>query len=328
MTATDHVLDLDARVDPSFAPALSARPRRMIERLDQVPRAREVMAETRVVAELPDTVEVTDHHTEADDGHRILVRCYRPAGVDRLLPALYWIHGGGLMFGSVDMNDGWCAGLVDELGIAVASVEYRLAPEHPYPTPLEDCFTGLVWTAERSDELGIDTDRLAIGGASAGGGLAAALALASRDRGGPSARFQLLRYPMLDDRHHTPSSRALTDPRVWNRHTNRLGWSAYLGHEAAADDRDVPYLAAPARCLDLTGLPPAIVTVGDLDLFVDEDVAYAQALSRAGVPAELHVYPGAYHGAINDAPDGELTRRWYHDEKAALARALAVAPVS
>lgn len=323
---TDHVLDLDSRVDPSFASALAAKPRRMIERLEQVPRAREVMAEARPRVTLPDTVEVVDRHATAEDGHPILIRCYRPAGVDQPLPTLYWIHGGGLMLGSVDMNDGWCGDLVTELGIAVASVEYRLAPEHPYPTPLDDCYAGLAWTVDQADQLGVDPDRLAIGGASAGGGLAAALALLCRDRGGPSIGFQLLRYPMLDDRAQTPSSGAVTDPRVWNGQTNRLGWSAYLGPAAGGDDEHVPYLAAPARCVDPSGLPPAVITVGDLDLFVDEDMAYAQSLSRSGVPVELHVYPGAYHGANNDAPDGDLTRRWLRDEKAALARALAVSP--
>ena len=322
MAATDHVLDLDARVDPSFAAALAAKPRRMLERLDQVPRAREVMAAARPPATLPPSVEVVDRHATADDGHQILVRCYRPAGDGRPLPTLYWIHGGGLMLGSVDMNDGWCGSLVDELGIAVCSVEYRLAPEHPYPTPLEDCLAGLAWAVDRADEIGLDPGLVAIGGASAGGGLAAALALACRDRGGPAVCFQLLRYPMLDDRARTPSSRAVTDPRVWNRDTNHLGWSAYLGPAAGGDDSAVPYLAAPARCPDHSGLPPAVITVGDLDLFVDEDVAYAQALSRSGVPVELHIYPGAYHGANNDAPDGDLTRRWLRDEKAALALAL------
>jgi acetyl esterase/lipase len=312
--------DLDRRVDPGLADALAAKPRRMIERLDQVPRAREVMAATRPPSVLPATVAVADHHIDLDDGHRLMVRVYRPTGSTGPLPTLYWIHGGGLIVGEVAMNDGFCANAAAELDIAVASVEYRLAPDHPYPTPLEDCWAGLRWLADHADRLGVDPTGLAVGGGSAGGGLAAALALLARDRGGPDLSFQLLRYPMLDDRDTTPSSRAVDDPRVWNRSTNRLGWRAYLGD--AAGGPDVPYHAAPARCPDPGGLPPAIITVGDLDLFIDEDLAYAQALGRAGVPVEVHVYPGAYHGAINDAPEADLTRRWQGDELAALGRAL------
>lgn len=321
---TPEEIDLDRRVDPGFAAALAARPTRGIERLEQIPRAREVMAAQRPPAEVPDSVTVVDHHAATADGHDLLIRLYRPADVPTTtrLPVLYWIHGGGLIVGSVDMDDERNGTLVTELGIAVASVEYRLAPEHPYPTPIEDCYAGLCWTVDRADELGLDPDRLAIGGASAGGGLAAALALVAADREGPAIAFQLLRYPMLDDRNATPSSHAVTDPRTWNRTANHLGWTAYLG--PAAGSPDVPDHAAPARRTDHAGLPPAVITVGDLDLFLDEDVAYATALGRAGVAAELHVYPGAYHGAINDNPEADLTRRWYRDETAALARALGV----
>ncbi len=314
-------IDLDGRVDPAFAEALAAKPKRMVERLDQVPRARELLAASRPPGSLPAGVEASDHRATASDGHEIHIRLYRPAGGVEPLPVLFWIHGGGLMFGSVAMDEGRSGALVAETGAAVASVEYRLAPEHPFPTPLEDCYAGLCWVAEQGAELGLDPDRLAIGGASAGGGLAAGLALLARDRGGPRACFQLLRYPMLDDRNQTASSHAQTDPRAWNRSANALGWSAYLGE--AAGGPEVSHHAAPARCADPAGLPPAVITVGDLDLFLDEDVAYAQALGRAGVPVELHVYPGAYHGAINDGPEAELTRRWYRDEADALARAFA-----
>ena len=312
--------DLGRRVDPGFADALAAKPTRMIERLEQVPRAREVMAASRPAVELPDGVDVTDHGIAVADGHELLVRVYRPRDRDEALPALYWIHGGGLIVGSVDMNDGFCADVVTDLGIAVASVDYRLAPEHPYPTPLEDCYAGLAWLVDGAERLGVDPTRVAVGGGSAGGGLAAALALLARDRGGPEVCFQLLRYPMLDDRNATPSSRAVIDERVWNHSTNGLGWRAYLGDRAGGPE--VTSYAAAARCEDPAGLPPAVITVGDLDLFLDEDLAYAQSLGRAGVPTEVHVYPGAYHGAINDAPGCELSRRWYRDEMLALARGL------
>ena len=263
-----------------------------------------------------------DHHAPSGDGTDVLVRIYRPARAPSPAPALYWVHGGGLVMGSVAQNDDMCAAIADRLGIVVASVEYRLAPEHPYPAPLEDCYAGLRWLAGHADELGIDRTRIAIGGASAGGGLAAGLALLARDRGEVAVCFQLLVYPMLDDRNVTPSSHAIVDPKVWNREANAAGWNAYLAGRAGADDVE-PY-AAPARATDLAGLPPAYIDVGDLDLFLDEDIAYAQALMRAGVPVELHVYPGAFHGSNNFVSRSDLSRRWNADERAALARALGV----
>src|SRR4051812_41098837 len=174
----------------------------------------------------PPDVATEDHHAPAGDGTDVLVRLYRPALAPSPAPALYWVHGGGLVMGSVAQNDDMCAAIADHLDIVVASVEYRLAPEHPYPTPLEDCYAGLLWIADRSDELGIDRARVAIGGASAGGGLAAGLALLARDRGEIEVCFQLLVYPMLDDRNVTPSSHTVVDPKVWNRQANAAGWNA------------------------------------------------------------------------------------------------------
>src|SRR5581483_950120 len=164
----------------------------------------------------------------------------------------------------------------------------------PHPAPVEDCYAGLVWTVQHAGELGIDPARLVIGGASAGGGLAAATALLSRDRGGPRALLQLLVYPMLDDRNTTRSSHEIVDVGIWDRATNVGGWRALLGEAAGGDT--VSHYAAPARASDLSNLPPAVIYVGTADLFRDEDIDYAQRLIHAGVPAELHVYPGAYHG--------------------------------
>jgi acetyl esterase/lipase len=225
-----------------------------------------------------------------------------------------------MVLGSVEMNDIGCAVQADRARALVASVEYRLAPEHPFPAPLEDCYAGLQWLSSSARELGIDADRIAIGGASAGGGLAAGLALLARDRGGPAICFQMLVYPMLDDRNTTASSHAIQDARLWNRQANLAGWNAYLGGRAGADD--VPYHAAPARADDLRGLPPAYINVGDLDLFLDEDVDYACRLMAAGVPVELHVYPGAFHGSNTFVSRSALSRRWTEDELAALERAL------
>ncbi|MCC6380934.1 MAG: alpha/beta hydrolase, partial [Dehalococcoidia bacterium] len=195
-----------------------------------------------------------------------------------------------------------------------------LAPENPHPAPVEECYAGLVWTVAHAAELGIDAARLAIGGPSAGSGLAAGTALMARDRGGPAIAFQMLIYPMLDDRNVTPSSHLETAPGVWDRETNVSAWKALLG-EAAGTEAASPY-AAPARAADFSGLPPAFIDVGTADLFCDEDIAYAQRLMQAGVPTELHVYPGAFHGFDGMAPNARVTIAAKALRTAALQRAL------
>ncbi len=260
-----------------------------------------------------------DAEDDADRGPDVMVRVYRPAELPAGAPALFWIHGGGLVLGSVDMDDAECARRATDLGCLVASVEYRRAPEHRFPVPLQDCYAGLTWLASNSERLGIDAGRIVVGGASAGGGLAASLALMARDKGGPSIAFQLLVYPMLDHRNVTHSSYEIVDPRVWNRDANVAGWAAYLG---SSQPREVSPWASPAVASDLAGLPPAYINVGQFDLFLDEDVAYALALQRAGVPVELHVYPGAFHGSNSMVAHAPVSVRWRHDEDAALTAAL------
>jgi acetyl esterase/lipase len=269
------------------------------------------------VAALSDAVERTDHVVPGDPP--VPLRSHRAKGADGALPCLYSIHGGGYVIGSYSMDDAQFDRLCPELGIAGVSVEYRLAPETPYPGPLEDCYRGLKWTFDHADELGIDAARIGIGGTSAGGGLAAALALLARDRGEVQVAFQLLDCPMLDDRQLTASSQ-LDGLPVWSRESNAFGWRAYLG-DLYGDD-DVPYTAAPARAADLAGLPPAFVSVGAVDGFVDEDVDYAMRLNRAGVPAELHVYPGACHG-YQMAADSAVSRQSRRDVEEWLARQIA-----
>lgn len=241
--------------------------------------------------ELSDAVERTDHVIAGDPD--VVVRVHRPRGVEGALPAIVQIHGGGYVLGSYEMDDPrfdrWC----HDLGVIGVSVEYRLAPECPYPGPLEDCYSALRWTFDNAGDLGIDADRIGIGGVSAGGGLAAGLALLARDRGEVAVAFQVLECPMIDDRQITTSSR-LDELLVWSRESNTFGWRAYLGDLYGRDD--VPYTAAAARADDLTGLPPAIVIVGGADGFRDEDITYALRLSQAGVSTALHVIPGAPHG--------------------------------
>ncbi len=214
------------------------------------------------------------------------VRLHRPPNSTGAGPGLVWIHGGGYVIGNASQDDGLCRRFARELGVTVASVDYRLAPEYPYPTSLEDCYAVLTWLAGLP---AVDPNRVAVGGASAGGGLAAALALLARDRGEVTLAAQLLVYPMLDDRSGHEVGPDDSAHRLWTRASNRFGWSSYLG------DAD-PNVAVPARHDDLSGLPAAWIGVGTVDLFHDEDLAYAERLRAAGVPCDVEVVPGAFHG--------------------------------
>ncbi|MBY5162170.1 alpha/beta hydrolase [Nitriliruptoria bacterium AS10] len=275
-------------------------------------------------AELTDNdgVASEDRVAPGPDDNDVPVRVYRPVDHDPStpLPGIYWIHGGGMVLGDLDGSDPGCEAWVDHLGCVVVSVDYRLAPEHPHPAPVEDCFAGLVWMAEHAGELGVDASRIAVAGASAGGGLAAGTCLLARDREGPDVAFQCLVYPMLDDRNETPSAREFAGIVSWSHEHNTSGWAALLGDAAGGDDVS-PY-AAPARASDLSGLPPTLVQVGDLEVFRDEDVDYALRLMQAGVPTELHVYPGAFHAADGFAPEADHSARFLRDQFDALARAL------
>jgi acetyl esterase/lipase len=231
----------------------------------------------------------------------------RPTAATTAVPALYFIHGGGMIMGS-NRSQGTAEVLeaAAALGMAVVSVEYRLAPDHPHPAPVEDCYAGLVWTVEHADELGIDPDRVIVSGASAGGGLAAATALLARDRSGPALIGQLLLCPMLDDRNTSYSARQMAGLGIWDIGYNRVGWAALLGD--AVGGPDVSPYAAPARATDLSGLPPAFIDVGSAETFRDEDVEYASRIWQAGGSAELHVWPGGFHGFSLLAPQAALSQ--------------------
>lgn len=219
------------------------------------------------------------------------VRVHRPVGGATSGAALLWIHGGGYVMGVAQQDDPICADFANDLGITVYSVDYRLAPEHRYPAALEDCYDALKWVAVQP---GTDAARIAIGGASAGGGLAAALALLARDRGEVNPAFQLLVYPMLDDRTGIRPDPRPGVRRMWDHKSNRYGWTSYLARLVGSVD--VSPFAAPARCADLSGLPPAWLGVGTLDLLYDEGVDYATRLSEAEVPCNVEVIDGAFHG--------------------------------
>jgi acetyl esterase/lipase len=249
----------------------------------------------------------------------VLLRVHRPAGTADPVGCVYAIHGGGYVIGDYTMEDQLFNELCPALGLVGVSVEYRLAPETTYPHPLEDCYRGLHWTREHASDLGIDPARIGLYGLSAGGGLAAALALLARDRGEVPLAFQVLDSPMLDDRQVTPSSQR-DDLLVWTRRSNEFGWRSYLGDLYGRDD--IPYTAAAARAEDLTWLPPAFVSVGGLDGFCDETIDYARRLNAAGVATELHVYPGAPHGFAQMAPDAAVCVQAKRDRNEWLSRQL------
>ena len=312
-------------LDPELAAGLAQLPANLGALLDfnDMPASRARMAGRRPILPPLESVSAEDRDIPGPDGAPpVTVRIYRArnAGAASGRPGVYWIHGGGMIMGGLDGDNVRLSEWVEQTGCVAVSVNYRLAPENPHPAPVEDCYAGLVWTVDHADELGIDPARLVIGGASAGGGLAAATALLSRDRGGPRAILQLLVYPMLDDRNTTRSSHEIVDVGIWDRATNIGGWRALLGEQAGMEDVS-PY-AAPARADDLSNLPPAFIDVGTADLFRDEDIEYAQRLQHAGVPVELHVYPGAYHGFEGMAPNAQLTQAARALRLAALKRAL------
>jgi acetyl esterase/lipase len=270
--------------------------------------------------EVPPNPNVTseDRLVPGPDGEPdISVRIYRPVAAAGTLAGIYYIHGGGMILGNVEGEDAAATSICDLVGAVVVSVEYRLAPEHPHPAPVEDCYAGLAWTARHAGELGIDPARLALYGGSAGGGLAIATALLARDRGFPALCFQMPIYPMIDDRNETASSHEISDIGIWDRAGNIEAWKWYLG------DGQPDQYAAPARAENLAGLPPTFIDVGTVDLFRDEDIEFARRLMQAGVPTELHVHPGAYHASENFAADAELSRRIWAHRIAALRRALA-----
>ncbi|WP_330262739.1 alpha/beta hydrolase [Streptomyces griseorubiginosus] len=228
----------------------------------------------------------------------------RPTAPTEPRPVVYTIHGGGMVAGThrLGMPLDWA----EELGLVVVSVDYRLAPEHPHPAPVEDCYAGLLWTAEHAKEIGGDPDRIILAGGSAGGGLTAAVALLARDRNGPRAIGQVLMCPMLDDRNDTPSAHQMAGLGVWDRTSNETGWNALLGD--ARGTADVSPYAAPARAHDLSGLPPAFIDVGSAETFRDEDIAYASRIWHAGGIAELHVWPGGFHGFDGMVPRAALSQ--------------------
>ncbi|WP_067672766.1 alpha/beta hydrolase [Nocardia miyunensis] len=270
-------------------------------------------------AQLFPAITRTERHVRGlDGGPDVRILYYEPQDQEESAPALLWHHGGGYVMGAADDDDLTCRRIAAETGAIVVSVDYRLAPETPAPGPLDDSYAVLKWLSDNANALGVDRTRIAVGGSSAGGGLAAALAIRARDTGEVPVSFQVLLYPMLDDRTaSTAEPHTHTGEFVWTASDNVYGWTSYLGHRPGGDDVS-PY-AAPARVEDTGGLPPAFLCVGALDLFAGENITYAKRLLEKGIPTELHVHPGGPHG-YNMVPGARLALAHTRDFIDALTR--------
>jgi len=311
-------------VDPELAAMLDQIPTvELTEEIIKQVRARDQTMRSQKLPNLPTfpDIEVTECFVPGPErAPEVRVLVYLPITVEGPRSTLLWLHGGGYILGTPEQEDLMVKNMVSAIGCVSVSVDYRLAPETRHPGPVEDCYAALKWLHTHASELRVDPTRIAIGGSSAGGGLAAALGLLARDRGEIPLAFQLLIQPMLDDRTCT-----LTEPHpytgefIWTREANRFGWTSLLGQEPGLPDVS-PYAAA-ARAEHLEGLPPTFISAGALDLFLEEDLEYARRLTRAGVPTEFHIYPGAYHG-FRMVADAQVTQTAARDQLAALKRAL------
>lgn len=315
--SSDHEAASRYPFDPELAAALPQVPHFNIGDVEESRRLdREFCA---LAPEVDSTGLVISEWNVPVSGGEMLVRVYSPDPSEGNLPAIYDLHAGGFCVGSIESNHSRNVELAQQVRAVVISANYRLAPEHPYPTPLEDCYVGAVWVAEHAAELGVDPERIAIHGHSAGASLAAGVCLLARDRGTPRISFQYLGYPALDDRLQTPSMVRFVDTPMWDRPNAELSWAHYLGD--AAGTKDVSIYAAPGRAEDLSGLPPACVTAMQFDPLRDEDVDYARRLVSADVPTELHLYPGTFHGS-GAIPSAWISQREADEEVGVLRRAL------
>lgn len=303
-------------VDPDLLPLLDAFPSVVLTDETLVTMRERELAMLPPVE--PNSVSLKVSQVEGPDGNSVDLHIYLPDdGVARPIACIFHIHGGGYVGGSPGQFEFVLRPMAEELGCAIVSVDYRLAPENPHPAPIEDCFAGLAWTFDNAALLGIDPARIGVMGESAGGGLAAALALLARDRRLSPLAFQLLTYPMLDDRTCTGPEHPTAGEFIWTPHNNRFGWRALLGVDPGGEGVS-PYAAA-GRAENLAGLPPTFITTGALDLFTDENLAFAQKLMHAGVPVELHLYPGAFHG-FDMLPIAPVSVKARADRMAALKR--------
>ncbi|MBW2272064.1 MAG: alpha/beta hydrolase [Deltaproteobacteria bacterium] len=311
----------DRAYDPELAPLIPSLPELMD--WDDVPAMRKQMNEMIEAfaggQADPEGVRYEDHMIAGPEGApELRVRVYTPEGEGEVWPALLYIHGGGFCLGNIETEHFGAAAAALAAEAVVVSVDYRLAPEDPFPAGLEDCYASLCWMTGRAAELGIDPEHVAVMGGSAGGGLAAGVALLARDRGGPKLCYQVLNIPELDDRLETPSMKQFTDTPLWNRPNAIMSWRHYLGDALGGD---VSHYAAPSRAEDLSGLPPAYVSTMEYDPLRDEGIRYALRMLEHGVSVELHQFPGTFHGSSLIA-SAEVSRRSGSEMLAALRRGL------
>jgi len=331
MDNPDQLAKFEQKIDPQLRELLRATP----DLLHDLPTLREIQARVSdYLIECGDNirhspkVRIYDWEVpRTESSEAVSIRCYEPKNYqskidkqDKPLPVLLWIHGGGFISGDVKSNDNICENFVIECNCVVVSAEYRLTPQHPYPAGFDDCYAVLEWLANRgAGKLNIDTDRIAVGGSSVGGCLAAGITLKACETSGPNIRHQLLLIPVLDDRHITHTSRDITDHRVvWNRDLSLLAWDGYL-HDVFGD---TPSYAAPARAKIIPKLPSTFISVEEQDLLRDESIVYAQRLMQAGVNTELHVYPGTFHGSFMDVPEADVSKQHMADVFNSLKKAL------
>jgi acetyl esterase/lipase len=321
----EEIVSMSTRhlVDPDLLPGLEKLPSFTFT-AEMLPLVRQQMAEFGSAAPGPPIAGVSseERSVAGADGHAVTVLIHRPDNLPTDAPAVLHIHGGGYVLGSAAMSAEGTRRLALEAECLVVSVDYRLAPDTPHPGPVEDCYAALKWLHDEAETLGIDGSRIVVAGESAGGGLAAALALLARDRGEVAVRHQHLTYPMIDDRTCRDTCNPNAGEFVWTPESNVFGWSSLLGQPAGSEGVS-PYAAA-ARAEDLSGLPSTFIAVGALDLFAEENLEYARRLMRAGVPTELHLYPGAYHG-FELAGDASVCRAASRISLEALRKALGTA---
>ncbi len=306
------------RIDKESRPPLEALLKAFPGGLNKIPdllARREALSNLRAAlprADFPQ-LDVIDYvNTNADD--ELTLRLYKPKLAKETSAGLIYVHGGGMIMGDLDSQDEFLRAMTTTLCIPVASVDYRKAPEHPYPAAPNDCYSAVCWVFDNSKMLGMEPNNIGLMGASAGGGLALATALMLRDRNGPALQYIISLYPMIDDRHTTPSSKQIVDIGVWDREGSIEAWNWYISNA------DPDSYAAPTRALDLRDLPRTYMDVGELDLFRDEDLLFAQRLAQAGVSIEFHIWPGAYHCSEFFAPDAALSKQIWATRYAAIRR--------
>ncbi|TSI05129.1 alpha/beta hydrolase [Lysinibacillus sp. BW-2-10] len=292
------------RVNPEFLTTLDNFPGLSLntDALDQIREGLKTLNPPVVQTE----VIIEDVTIKGPDQNDLRLRVYKPQDVKGTLPGLLWIHGGGYVLGTVEQDDALCGKYVNEANCIVVAVDYRLAPEHPYPAPIEDCYAAVCWMVNEAAQLAIDVNKIGVAGSSAGGGLTAALTLLARDRQFPKIHLQLPLYPMIDDRNNTPSANEITEGMIWNQQLNEEGWKMYLGDLYGTDH--IPSYAAPARATDYSNLPTTYTFIGQLDPFRDETISYVSNLVQAGVDVEFHLYPGAYHAFEGLNPDSPIAQ--------------------